>query len=145
MQCPFCGKGDTRVVDSREAEDATRRRRECEKCGKRFTTYERLELELMVVKKDGKRELFDHEKLKTGIMKACQKRPVAADDINEVVGDVEKDLKTSGESEVPSKEIGKLVMKKLKKLDKVAYIRFASVYREFQDVEEFAKEAEKLT
>ncbi|MBI4406650.1 transcriptional repressor NrdR, partial [Candidatus Micrarchaeota archaeon] len=82
MQCPFCGKGDTRVVDSREAEEATRRRRECEKCEKRFTTYERLELELMVVKKDGKRELFDHEKLKTGITKACQKRPVSTDDIN---------------------------------------------------------------
>ncbi len=144
MKCPFCTEGETKVVDSRESENATRRRRECEKCAKRFTTYERAEMEQMVVKKDGKRQLFDREKLKNGVLKACEKRPVSIDAINELVDEIEREIKTSGESEIPSKNIGKLVMKKLKKLDKVAYIRFASVYREFEDVEEFAKEAKKI-
>ncbi len=143
MKCPFC-KAETRVVDSRESEDATRRRRECESCAKRFTTYEKMELAQMVVKKDGRREAFDAEKLKTGILKACQKRPVSIDSINSIVGEIEKEVKESGENEVPASFIGEKVMEKLKKVDKIAYIRFASVYHEFEDVKQFEKEAKKI-
>ncbi len=146
MKCPFCREGETRVVDSRESEDATRRRRECEneKCSKRFTTYERLEMEQMVVKKDGRREAFDREKLKNGITRACQKRPISADQINALVDEIEREIKTGGENEVASTLVGEKVMEKLKKLDKVAYIRFASVYNEFEDVKQFEKEAKKI-
>ncbi len=144
MKCPFCLEGETRVLDSRESEDATRRRRECEKCSKRFTTYEKVEIEQMVVKKDGRREAFDTEKLKHGIVMACQKRPVSTDQIEKLVGEIEREIKASGENEIPSTLIGKKVMEKLQQLDKVAYIRFASVYHEFQDVKQFEKEAKKI-
>ncbi len=144
MKCPFCLDGETHVVDSRESEDATRRRRECDKCSKRFTTYERLEMEQMIVKKDGRREAFNREKLKNGIMRACQKRPVSVEDINKLVDEIEREIKTSGESEVQSTSIGEKVMEKLKALDKIAYIRFASVYHEFEDVKQFEKEAKKI-
>ncbi len=144
MQCPFCKEGETRVIDSRESEDATRRRRECEKCLKRFTTYERLEMEQMVVKKDGRREAFDREKLKGGVSRACQKRPISADQINALVDEIEREIKANGESEIASALIGEKVMAKLKIVDKVAYIRFASVYNEFEDVKQFEKEAKKI-
>ncbi len=144
MKCPFCLEGETRVLDSRESEDATRRRRECEKCLKRFTTYEKVEIEQMVVKKDDRREAFDSAKLKNGIVMSCQKRPVSTDQIEKLVEEIEREIKGSGENEIPSTLIGEKVMEKLKKLDKVAYIRFASVYHEFEDVKQFEKEARKI-
>lgn len=144
MKCPFCLKGETRVVDSRESEDATRRRRECEECQKRFTTYERIEIEQLVVKKDGRREAFDREKLKTGVSKACQKRSVSSNQIEKLVEEIEREIKANGENEIPSTLIGEKVMEKLKSIDKVAYIRFASVYHEFEDVKQFEKEAKKI-
>lgn len=144
MKCPFCLEGETRVVDSRESEDATRRRRECEACAKRFTTYEKVEIEQMVVKKDGRREAFDTEKLKNGVVRACQKRPVSTDQIEKLVEEVEREIKASGENEISSSTIGEKVMEKLKNVDKVAYIRFASVYHEFEDVKQFEKEARKI-
>ncbi len=144
MKCPFCLEGETRVLDSRESEDATRRRRECEKCEKRFTTYEKVEIEQMVVKKDGRREAFDSAKLKNGIVMSCQKRPVSTDQIEKLVEEIEREIKAGGENEIPSTLIGKKVMEKLKQLDKVAYIRFASVYHEFEDVKQFEKEARKI-
>lgn len=147
MKCPFCADPETRVLDSRDSEDAiaTRRRRECPKCEKRFTTYERIEYgPLMVVKKDGKREEFSRDKLKHGITKSCQKRPVSAESIDKITDEIEKELRSGGEEEIPSSKIGELVMQKLKAIDKVAYIRFASVYKEFSDVKEFEKEARKV-
>ncbi|MFH1247430.1 MAG: transcriptional regulator NrdR [Candidatus Micrarchaeota archaeon] len=144
MKCPFCLEGETRVLDSRESEDATRRRRECEKCEKRFTTYEKVEIEQMVVKKDGRREAFDSEKLKNGFVKACQKRPISTEQINAAVEEIEREVKASGDNEIPSTLIGEKVMEKLKVIDKVAYIRFASVYHEFEDVKQFEKEARKI-
>jgi len=141
MKCPYCGYLKDKVVDSREREDGLliRRRRICLKCKRRFTTYEEIDLKpLIVVKKDGRRERFNREKLIIGIQKACEKRPISTDKINEIVEDIEKELRQKYENEVTSKEIGKSVIKKLKKLDKVAYIRFASVYQEFQSLEEFA-------
>jgi len=147
MLCPFCGSPKTKVVDKRETPgfEATRRRRECVKCEKRFTTYERIETKpLIVIKKDGRREPFDRNKLKTGIMKACEKRPISYDTINRIVEEIEKKLMNSEKIEITSKEIGELVMKKLKALDKVAYIRFASVYREFSDVKHFEEELKKI-
>ena len=143
MKCPFCGFSSTRVSDKREtgALDVTRRRRECEKCNKRFTTYERVEnLDLIIIKKDGRRERFDREKLKRGILKACEKRDVAIDKIDNIVDRIENKLKLSNKNEIPSKFIGEQVMNALKKLDSVAYIRFASVYREFKDIDDFKKE-----
>ena len=148
MKCPYCNNKETKVLDKRETEDlsVTRRRRECLKCKKRFTTYERPEaLEVVIVKKDGRRERFDRHKLLTGILKACEKRPVSMEKIENVVDDIEADLRGKGESEIASKRLGQMVMKKLKSLDKVAYIRFASVYREFEDLERFEEELEKLT
>jgi len=146
MKCPFCGKPDNRVVDSRISQqgDITRRRRECLDCGSRFTTYERVE-ELMplVVKKDGLREEFDREKILHGIRVACQKRNFAAADFEEMVREVELQVQALGTREIASQEIGRYVMETLRKRDKVAYIRFASVYREFQDVEEFLIEIQK--
>ena len=147
MQCPYCGHNDSKVIDSRDATDfnATRRRRECLKCQKRFTTYERVEeVELWVVKKGGRRERFDPSKIRSGIEKACEKRPVSHDKIERVVAEIERELRAREGTEVKSKVIGEFVMEKLKELDKVAYIRFASVYRQFADVSTFQKELRKL-
>ena len=147
MKCPICKSDETKVVDKRETiEGISRRRRECEKCGKRFTTYERIEQpELVVVKKDGRREKFEKEKLRTGIKKACEKRSVSMEKINSVVDEIEEKLRNEAEGkEVKSEAIGELVMESLKKLDKVAYIRFASVYMEFEDISSFEKEIKNL-
>ena len=147
MKCPYCSSTEIKVVDKRATEDgkATRRRRECLKCKKRFTTYERIEgATLIVVKKDGNREEFDRAKLERGILKACEKRPTPHDKINKLVDDIETELRNQDKTEIQSKIIGDLVIRKLKKLDKVAYIRFASVYREFADVDSFQKELKKL-
>ena len=147
MKCPYCSNEDTKVIDKRETEDleATRRRRECLKCGKRFTTYERIEeADIIVVKKEGSRERFNRQKLINGILKACEKRPISMDKIEALVDSLESDLRKRDTVEVDSKIIGKLVMKKLKSLDKVAYIRFASVYLEFEDLTRFEEELEKL-
>jgi len=144
MRCPFCG-GSTEVTDKRDSEGETRRRRECLKCKKRFTTYERLEAKnLRVIKKDGTREVFDIEKIKRGILKACEKRPVAFDKIEQAVREIENKLVNSNKKEIKSEAIGELVMKSLKKLDEVAYIRFASIYREFKDVNDFKKQIKEL-
>lgn len=145
MKCTFCNNSETKVVDSRESEDVTRRRRECLKCEKRFTTYERTEsLQLYIIKKDKSRELFNREKLKTGIIKSCEKRPIPIKKIDEIVNKVESKLKTLNVNEIQSKSLGEEVAKHLKQLDKVAYIRFASVYREFADIEDFKKEIQSL-
>ncbi|MBS3164375.1 transcriptional regulator NrdR [Candidatus Woesearchaeota archaeon] len=145
MRCQFCGHHEQKVVDSREAEDTVRRRRECLKCGKRFTTYERVETSaLIVVKKDGRREEFSREKLKGGMRKACEKRPISEEAIEQSVQEIEAELRARPSAEIPSTVIGNLVMKHLRKLDKVAYIRFASVYREFADITTFQEELQKL-
>lgn len=146
MKCPFCSHADTNVIETREsAEEATRRRRECPKCERRFTTYERIELKpLRVIKKGGSRELFDRNKVKGGMIKACEKRPITDQQIEEATQDIENRLRSNDTDEIPAKMIGDLVMRKLKKLDKVAYIRFASVYREFEDLESFEKEILQL-
>ena len=147
MKCPFCENSDTKVIDSRQTDDghAIRRRRECENCKKRFTTYEKVEeMILMVIKKDGSREAFDRNKIYTGIVKACEKRPVPADKIEEVVDDIERGLNNMMEKEVESSFIGELIMEKLRDLDEVAYVRFASVYRQFTDINTFVSEIEKL-
>jgi transcriptional repressor NrdR len=147
MKCPYCGHAETAVIDSRETEEleSVRRRRECEKCGKRFTTYEHVELlDLTVLKKDGKKEQFDRNKLKNGIAKACYKTPISNEEIEKLVESVEMDLRSRDSTEIKSEEVGELVMKKLKKVNKVAFIRYSSVYREFADVEEFKKELDNL-
>ncbi|MDD6351704.1 MAG: transcriptional regulator NrdR [Lachnospiraceae bacterium] len=147
MKCPFCGNNDTSVIDSRPADDNTsiRRRRICEKCGKRFTTYEKVEtIPLIVIKKDNNREQYDRSKIEKGVLLSCHKRPVSADQIRELVDGVEKELFSREEREVASSEIGELVMKALKSLDSVAYVRFASVYKEFKDVDTFMEELKKL-
>ena len=147
MKCAYCESKETKVIDKREPQEAsvTRRRRECLRCRKRFTTYERVEeFQLTVVKKDGRREQFNREKLKNGIVKACEKRPIAVEQVDAVVDSIEADLRRLDGQEVSSKYIGELVMKKLKKLDKIAYIRFAAVYREMEDIEEFEEEIKKL-
>ncbi len=146
MRCPFCGAEDTKVTDSRDSADAEiRRRRECEKCAKRFTTYERIEQHpLVVIKKDGRREGFSRDKLLGGIIKSCQKRDVSAEKMEEAAREIENVLRNEDTSEVPSGTIGGLVAKKLKKLDKVAYIRFASIYKDFEDVADFEKEIESI-
>lgn len=148
MICPFCSHAQTRVVDKREGESgkATRRRRECQKCSRRFTTFERAEtLDLLVIKKDGKREAFDRMKLRGGIIKACEKRPVSAEDIEKSIDEIEAELRKAGFAEVSSKKIGNLVIKKIKKLDEIAYIRFASVYRQFADLGDFEKELARMS
>src|SRR3989338_8044760 len=140
MKCPYCNYEETQVIDSRDTEnlEATRRRRECTKCSKRFTTYERVEeADIVVVKKDSKRERFERQKVINGILKACEKRPIPLEKIEKLVDEVESDLRKRDSVEVDSKTIGEIVMKKLKTLDKVAYIRFAYVYREFEDLERF--------
>lgn len=147
MKCPFCDHPDTKVIDSRPTEEghAIRRRRGCDNCNRRFTTYEKVEEPiLMVVKKDARREEFDRSKVLNGIMKACQKRPVSLPQMEEMVNEVERQLVNSMEKEVDSNYIGELIMEQLKKVDEVAYVRFASVYRQFTDVNTFVKEIEKL-
>ena len=147
MRCPYCENRDTKVIDSRHTEEghAIRRRRECEKCGKRFTTYEKIEeTVLVVIKKDGSRETFDRNKILSGIIKACEKRPVALSEMEAVIDDIERGLNNMMEKEVKSTFIGELVMEKLRDLDEVAYVRFASVYRQFTDINTFVAEIEKL-
>ena len=147
MKCPFCGYVEDRVVDSREAKvgDAIRRRRQCEKCRRRFTTYERIdEIPYMVVKKDGRREKFDRQKVLAGLLKACEKRPIPMSKLEQIVNEAEAYVAESQERERPSAEVGELVMNRLRKLDKVAYVRFASVYLDFKDVREFMDELKDL-
>lgn len=147
MRCQYCGYLDSRVIDSRPTEEGTsiRRRRECMRCGRRFTTYEKIETTvIMVIKKDMRREPFSPEKIKKGLIHACQKRPVSMKDIDAIEEKVEKAVYSSGESEFSSRRIGELVMEELKKLDEVAYVRFASVYRQFTDVSSFMDELNKL-
>jgi transcriptional repressor NrdR len=147
MKCPFCSNLNTIVVDKRTNDnfDVNRRRRECTKCDKRFTTYERIEWSNpTVVKKDGRRESFDRNKILGGILKACEKRPISRDEIEKAVDDIENKIRELYKKEIPTKYIGELVMKKLKSMDKVAYIRFASVYREFTDINSFEKELKML-
>jgi len=147
MKCPFCGHQEDKVVDSRGSSEgiAIRRRRECLACGKRFTTYEHVEEQrLMVIKKDGRREPFDRQKLLSGLLKACEKRPIGMDQLEQLVEELERDLSRSFDREVPSREIGERVMKRLHDLDPVAYVRFASVYREFKDAEQFIHELKEL-
>ncbi|KKR33046.1 MAG: Transcriptional repressor NrdR [Candidatus Gottesmanbacteria bacterium GW2011_GWC2_39_8] len=147
MKCPYCSGQETEVVETRDNEDltTTRRRRECLKCNKRFTTYERIEtVPLTVIKKDGRREQFDREKLRSGVFKACEKTTVGISDIERIVDEVEKELRGLESVEIESKKVGQLAATRLKKIDKIAYIRFASVFRRFVDVEDFEKELQKL-
>lgn len=147
MKCQYCGCLESKVVDSRLNEDGTviRRRRECVSCGKRFTTYETIETSpVLVVKTNGERQAFDPEKIKKGIMKACEKRPVAVQQIDDIVNDIKKQIYNSMEQEVSSKDIGEMVMNRLMKIDEVAYVRFASVYRQFKDIHSFMCELKKM-
>jgi len=147
MRCPYCGSKDTEVVETRDSEDleTIRRRRACLKCEKRFTTYERVEnVTLVVIKKEGKREQFNRDKLKNGIIRSCEKTTVSVEDIEKIVVEIERELRSGDSVEVDSKKIGQLVAGRLKKLDKVAYIRFSSVFKRFVDVEDFEKEVKKL-
>lgn len=147
MKCPYCGNPDTKVVDSRPAEDGSsiRRRRSCDECGKRFTTYEKVEtIPLIIIKKDNNREQYDRSKIEAGILRACYKRPVSAEEIQDVIEKIETDIFNREEKEVPSNLIGEIVMSHLKELDAVAYVRFASVYREFKDVNTFMAELKKI-
>ena len=147
MKCPYCSYYDTSVLDSRDSEDlgSIRRRRECIKCEKRFTTYERVDMvDLIVLKKDGRREQFDKKKLMTGMLKATEKRPVTMDQIEKAVDEIERELRRRESIEIPSTDMGEVVMNKLKTLDEVAYIRFASVYRSFDNLETFEKEVKSL-
>ncbi len=145
MRCPYCTSGDTKVIDTREAGDTdiTRRRRECLKCNKRFTTYERAEeAEIIIVKKDKSRQRFDRQKLMRGILKACEKRPVKQEKIEKIVDEIETGLRKMDSTEIPSRTLGELAMEKLKNVDEVAYVRFASVYRRFKDASQFINEIE---
>lgn len=147
MRCPNCLFEDTKVIDSRDVDDfrATRRRRECAKCKNRFTTYERVELtNILVIKKDGRRESYDRNKLEAGILKACEKRPIPKEQIDKIVSDIERKLQATCDTEVKSKQIGEVSAKALKKIDKVAYIRFASVYKSFDDLKSFEEELKGL-
>ena len=147
MKCPYCNAQDTKVIDSRPADDnsSIRRRRQCEKCGKRFTTYEKLEtMPLMVIKKDRSRETYDRSKIESGIIHSCHKRPVSTQQINAMIDEIENQIFNKEEREIETSAIGELVMDKLKDLDEVAYVRFASVYREFKDVNTFMEELGKL-
>ncbi len=145
MKCPFCGKADTSVLESRTVEDsAIRRRRECAKCGKRFTTIEAVKKSfLWVIKKDGRREVFEKEKIKRGILRAIEKRPVSLELVDDIVDQVEKEMLRSDKQEITTRTIGSAVLKRLKKIDKVAWLRFASVYLEFEDLSDFEKLIEK--
>ncbi|MCM8801069.1 MAG: transcriptional regulator NrdR [Candidatus Omnitrophica bacterium] len=147
MRCPYCGYKEDKVIDSRANTEQTaiRRRRQCLKCGKRFTTYEYIEeVSLMVIKKDGRREPFDRKKILTGIMKACEKRPISLEKMEEIVTQVERAIQKRSEREVKSSLIGELVMERLKRLDEVAYVRFASVYRQFKDLGQFMMELRQI-
>jgi transcriptional repressor NrdR len=147
MKCPYCGSKDTEVVETRDSEDleTIRRRRECTKCNKRFTTYERIEnINLIVIKKDGRREQFDRDKVKRGIIRSCEKTKISLEEIERIVTEIERELRTADSVEVESKRIGQMVSTKLKALDKVAYIRFSSVFKRFVDVEDFEKEVKRL-
>lgn len=147
MKCPFCGFLEDKVVDSREAKDgdSIRRRRECLDCGRRFTSYERIdEVPYMVVKKDGRREMFDRNKIMNGLLRACEKRPISAAQLESLVNSVEKYVQDSADRERRTEQVGKMIMRRLKELDKVAYVRFASVYLEFEDVSEFMEELKIL-
>ena len=147
MRCPYCSHPDLKVVDSRDSEvgEAIRRRRECLQCGKRFTTYERIEaVPFYVTKKDGRREDFDPQKLFTGLKKATEKRDISPDRLRAIVDDIEADLRQSGRAEIPSEEIGEMVMERLRGLDEISYIRFASVYREFKDLQQVRQEIERV-
>ncbi len=147
MRCPYCSYSESKVIDSRPAEEGTtiRRRRECLSCGKRFTTYEVMErLPLLVIKRDGSRQSFDRMKVIGGMIKACEKRPVPMDDIDRVADEIEQELQSSLEREVSSAQIGEMIMDRLKDLDQVAYVRFASVYRQFKDINTFLEELNKL-
>lgn len=145
MQCPYCQNEETKVNDKRDSEGVTRRRRECLKCNKRFTTYERVELDLSVVKKDGRREKFDREKIKRGLNKAFEKRSLSSERIDEIANEIEaKIYRVAKDKDIPTTKIGEIIMDKLKKEDKIAYIRFASVYREFADLADFKKEIRDL-
>lgn len=147
MKCPYCNEADTKVIDSRPADDnsSIRRRRQCERCGKRFTTYEKLEtMPLMVIKKDDSREAYDRSKIEAGILHSCHKRPVSTRQISTMIDEIENQIFNREEKEIPTSVIGELVMDKLKSVDEVAYVRFASVYREFKDVSTFMEELGKL-
>ncbi len=146
MICPYCSSDATRVIDKRPSDEKTfRRRRECEKCEKRFTTYERIEMvPLTIIKKDGRREEFDRNKIRIGIMRACEKRPINQEKIEKIVDEIESELRNMDSVEIKSKIIGDMVSEKLKLLDEVAYIRFASVYKKFKDIESFEKELKEL-
>lgn len=147
MKCPYCGNDDTRVIDSRPAEDGNsiRRRRLCDTCGKRFTTYEKVEtIPMIIIKKDNSREQYDRAKIEGGVLRACYKRPVSASQIQQTIDAIETDIFSREEKEIPSSVIGEIVMERLKDLDPVAYVRFASVYREFKDVDTFMSELKKI-
>ena len=147
MKCPFCGHENTRVIDSRPAEEnnSIRRRRVCDECNKRFTTYEKIEtIPLIIIKKDNNREAYDRSKIEAGVLRACHKHPVSADQLNQLVENVETEIFNMEAKEIPSQVIGELVMNKLKDLDAVAYVRFASVYREFKDINTFMDELKKV-
>ncbi len=147
MRCPFCGDDNTRVIDSRPADDnqAIRRRRQCDECGKRFTTYEKVEtIPLIVIKRDKNRETYDRAKIESGVVRSCHKRPVSVDAIEACVDSIENKIFSMEVKEIESKEIGEIVMDELKTLDQVAYVRFASVYREFKDANTFMSELKKL-
>ena len=147
MRCPYCGEENTRVIDSRPADDnsSIRRRRSCDECGKRFTTYEKVEMvPLLVIKKDNKRELYDRNKIQEGIIRSCHKRPVSINTISEIVDEIETKILNLDEKEIPTSVIGEMVMDKLKDIDAVAYVRFASVYREFKDINTFMVELKKF-
>lgn len=147
MKCPYCGNIDTRVIDSRPADDGAsiRRRRSCDACSKRFTTYEKVEtIPLIIIKKDNNREQYDRAKIEGGVLRACYKRPVSAAEIQKTIDSIEADIFSREEKEISSSDIGEIVMERLKALDPVAYVRFASVYREFKDVETFMTELKKI-
>ena len=147
MKCPFCAEIDNKVIDSRLSKDGSviRRRRECLVCSRRFTTYEHIEeIPIMIIKKDGRREVFSRDKLRAGLQKACQKRNISMNVIEEFVDELERDLRETGEKEIPSHILGERVMAKLHEIDDVAYVRFASVYREFKDVNDFVSELKSL-
>ena len=145
MHCPYCAHNDSKVIDSRDAGDGIRRRRECLRCGLRYTTYERVQmLALQVAKRDGRREEFNHDKLRASLLKACAKRPLPIGAVEKIVDEIEAEVQKLGRAEIPSSLIGEMVVERLKDLDRVAYIRFASVYRDFRDIETFKEEVEAL-
>ncbi len=147
MKCPFCGFPDDKVVDSRPSKDneSIRRRRECLSCARRFTTYEQIEdVQYMVVKKDGRREMFDRKKIQRGLIKATEKRPISSTRVTEIVDEIERILHTKADREISTQEIGEFIMKRLAELDEIAYVRFASVYRQFKDVDQFYAELRKI-